>query len=183
MLGRSVTDHSVNRYANTKKVDLSRLFLHFFLHLLSVMQGRTSVHSFFILLSVMQGRSASACMNRLKESRDAGKVWCTPDSTTNSNGPPKVSNLHTKVICRVTPSTQLRQSELAQIKCNLCNESVFISSKDSHRFQRHHRAIQTLHYGTAYILEEKVIIIVFIVILFGACIITIRGLQEYCSSI
>ena len=143
-----VLDHRVNRYANTKKVDLSRLFLHFFFFLLSVMQGRTSVHSFFILLSVMQGRtSASACMNRLKESRDAGKVWCTPDSTTNSNGPPKVSNLHTKVICRVAPSTQLRQSELAQIKCNLCNESVFISSKDSHRLQRHRRAIQTLHYG------------------------------------
>ena len=116
----------------------------------------------------MQGRtSASACMNRLKESRDAGKVWRTPDSTTNSNGPLKVSNLHTKVICRVAPSTQLRQSELAQIKCNLCNESVFISSKDSHRLQRRHRAIQTLHYGAAYILEEKVIIIVFIVILFG----------------
>ena len=163
-----VLDHRVNRYANTKKVDLSRLFLHFFFFLLSVMQGRTS---------------ASACMNRLKESRDAGKVWRTPDSTTNSNGPPKVSNLHTKVICRVAPSTQLRQSELAQIKCNLCNESVFISSKDSHRLQRHHRAIQTLHYGTAYILEEKVVIIVFIVILFGVCIITIRGLQEYCSSI
>ena len=95
-------------------------------------------------------------IDRLKESRDAGKVWCTPDSTTSGSGPPKASNLHAKVVCRVTPSTQLRQSELAQIKCNLCNESVRISSKDSHRFSRHHRAIQTLHYGTAYILEEKV---------------------------
>ena len=74
-------------------------------------------------------------IKRLKESKDAGKVWCTPDSTTNDNGPPKMSKLHTKVICIVTPSTQLRQSELAQIKCNLCNESIFILSKEAIDFK------------------------------------------------
>ena len=73
-----VLDHRVNRYANTKKVDLSRLFLHFFFFLLSVMQGRTSVHSFFILLSVMQGRSASTCMkfNECLASREDYQYVC-----------------------------------------------------------------------------------------------------------